>query len=137
METEPSACQTKSLIDALRHPGVFDHAAADVQLIETHISWVLLAGDYAYKIKKPVALPFADFSTLQARRLYCTDEVRLNRRLAPSVYVGVVAITSGDDGPVVDGEDQGEVLEYAVKMQRFEQAAVFDQLLTRNRCLSR
>ena len=115
------------LITALTHPDAYRHPVSAVELIETHISWVLLAGDYAYKIKKPVVLPFVDFGTLAARRRYCEDEVRLNRRLAPQVYLGVVPITGDDKAPVVDGS--GAVLEYAVKMRRFEQDALFDHML--------
>lgn len=70
-----------------------------VRLVETHISWVLLTDTLAYKIKKPVHLPFLDFSTLAARRRYCGEELRLNRRLAPSLYLDVVEIRNSPDGP--------------------------------------
>ncbi len=116
-----------ALITALTNPDAYRHPASGVELIETHISWVLLAGDYAYKIKKPVVLPFVDFGTLAARHRYCEDEVRLNRRLVPQVYLGVVPITGSVESPVVDG--CGTVLEYAVKMHRFGQDALFDHLL--------
>lgn len=117
------------LITALTKPAAYRHPVAAVELIETHISWVLLAGDFAYKLKKPVVLPFVDFGTLTARRRYCEDEVRLNRRLAPQVYLGVVPITGSIETPVVDGS--GTALEYAVKMRRFEQDALFDHMLGR------
>lgn len=117
------------LIAALTHPDAYRHPVSNVELIETHISWVLLAGDYAYKIKKPVVLPFLDFGTLAARRAICEDEVRLNRRLAPHVYLGVVPITGSVETPIVEGS--GTVLEYAVKMRRFEQDALFDHMLAR------
>src|SRR3989338_3049158 len=80
-------------------PGCYDHAVGKVQLAETHISWVLLTGDYAYKLKKPVNLGFLDFSTLALRQQACADEVRLNRRLAPDYYLGVVAITGSAAAP--------------------------------------
>ncbi len=87
----------------------------------THISVVLLAGDYAYKLRKPLDLGFLDFSTPEKRRRACEDEVRLNRRLAPDVYLGVVPVTRGPEGPRFGGE--GEVLEHAVRMRRLPPGA--------------
>ncbi len=118
-----------SLITALTEPGAYGHPAARIEVIETHISWVLLAGDYAYKIKKPVVLPFVDFGTLAARRRYCQDELRLNCRLAPQIYLDVVPITGSVESPKVGGS--GTALEYAVKMRRFDQDSLFDHLLGR------
>lgn len=80
-------------IERLRLPACYPHPAEAVELLETHISWVLLAGDFAYKMKKPVSLGFVDFSTLEARRRCCEEELRLNRRTAPDLYLGVVPIT--------------------------------------------
>ncbi len=97
------------------------------QLIETHISWVLLTRELAYKIKKPVRLPFVDYSTLDARRGFCEEELRLNRRLAPSLYLGVSRITGTVKLPEVDGP--GPVLEYAVRMRRFAAGALFGERL--------
>lgn len=97
----------------------------NAELIETHISWVLLAADTAYKIKKPVHLPFVDYSTLPARRHFCEEEVRLNRRLAPTLYLGVTHITGTPDAPEADGA--GPVLEYAVRMRRFPPGALFSE----------
>jgi hypothetical protein len=105
---------SRALVHALR--GVLSREAGAVELIETHISWVLLAGPYAYKIKKPVRLSFLDFSTLAARRHFCDEELRLNRRFAPQLYLGVVAICGDAHAPRLDGA--GEPIEYAVKMQR-------------------
>ena len=76
----------RSLLD----PRCFPHPVDHVELIETHISWVLLAGDYAYKLKKPVDLGFLDFSTLERRAHFCAEELRINRRLAPDLYLDVV-----------------------------------------------
>ena len=76
-------------MDELLRPAAFAHPAADTRLIETHISWVILVGSFAYKIKKPVNLGFLDFTTCEQRRADCEDEVRLNRRLCPDVYLGV------------------------------------------------
>ncbi|MGC1175738.1 AAA family ATPase [Polaromonas sp.] len=99
--------------------------ALHAELIETHISWVLLAADTAYKIKKPVHLPFVDYSTLQARRHFCEEEVRLNQRLAPTLYLGVTRITGTPAAPEPDGA--GPVLEYAVRMRRFPPGALFSE----------
>ncbi|OGS82055.1 MAG: aminoglycoside phosphotransferase [Gallionellales bacterium GWA2_59_43] len=107
----------------------YDHPVGEVRLIETHISWVLLAGDYAYKIKKPVDLGFLDFSTLALRLQACEEEVRLNRRLAPDYYLGVVAITGSPDAPHMNGV--GASFEYAVQMRRFPPEDTLDQLAQR------
>lgn len=104
---------------------------ADVALEETHISWVLLIGDYAYKIKKPVKLGFLDFSTLAKREFYCKEELRLNRRLAPELYLSVIPITGSAQSPQLAGA--GDCLEYAVKMRRFSQQALFTKCLEQQR----
>lgn len=96
-------------------------------IVETHISWVLLTGDFAYKIKKAVNFGFLDFSTLEKRRHYCEEELRLNRRLSPRLYLAVVAITGNADAPIWDST--GSAIEYAVKMRRFPQAAQLDVML--------
>ncbi len=117
------------LIAALRDPACYPHPAEAVELIETHISWVFLAGEYAYKVKKPVDLGFLDFRTLQARRFYCEEELRLNRRTAPELYLGVVPIVAGGAGPRLGGA--GEAIEYALKMRRFPQEALADSMAKR------
>src|SRR5688572_2963601 len=81
-----------ALVQALRRPECYPHRVREVEVIETHISWVLLAGEFAYKLKKPVRLPFLDFSSAEARRRYCEEELRLNRRTAPLMYLAVVPI---------------------------------------------
>jgi aminoglycoside phosphotransferase family enzyme len=88
-----------------------------VRLIETHISWVLLGAREANKIKKPVRLPFLDFTALDDRRRFCEEELRLNRRLAPELYLEVVAVRDGPAGPSLDGP--GAVVDFAVRMRRF------------------
>lgn len=98
-----------------------------VRLIETHISWVLLAGEQAYKLKKPVRLPFVDFSTLALRRHFCDEEQRLNQRLAPQLYLGVLAITGTPEAPLLGGE--GPAIEYAVCMRRFAPGALLSERL--------
>jgi len=104
------------LIQGLCAPGVLDDQG-HVELVETHISYVLLTDDYAYKIKKPVNLGFVDFSSLQKREYFCNEELRLNRRFSGDLYIAVVKVTGSEQTPVINGE--GECLEYAVKMQRF------------------
>jgi len=115
----------------LTEPGCYDHAVERVRLIETHISWVLLTGAFAYKIKKPLDLGFLDFSTLALRQRACADEVRLNRRLAAEMYLGVVAITGSAGAPRINGphfNNQGSVIEYAVKMRQFPPDDTLDRL---------
>lgn len=120
MRTEPSRAAADALVAALAR-------ALRAELVETHISWVLLADDHAYKIKKAVRLPFVDYGTLDARRHFCEEEVRLNRRLAPSLYLGVTRITGSAEAPAVDGA--GPVLEYAVRMRRFPPGALLSEQL--------
>jgi aminoglycoside phosphotransferase family enzyme len=93
-------------IEALLDPRRYPHPAAQVELLETHISWVLLAGEFAYKLKKPVTLPFLDYGSVDKRRACCEAELRLNRRYAPDLYLEVADF---------DGEP-------AVKMRRFDEA---------------
>jgi aminoglycoside phosphotransferase family enzyme/predicted kinase len=106
------------LIAQLSQPRAYPFAVDAAEVIQTHISVVFLAGDVVYKLKKSVNLGFLDFSTLEKRRHFCDEEVRLNRRLAPAVYLGVVPVTQTANGVKFEGESQGEVIEWAVKMQR-------------------
>lgn len=116
-------------IERLMQPALFPHSVDSIRLVETHISWVILTGRFAYKIKKPVDLGFLDFSTLEKRHFYCQEEIRLNRRLAADYYLGVVPVRGSMDAPHWDGE--GEAIEYAVKMRQFPQEAQLDRLLAR------
>lgn len=116
------------LISALLRPESYPHPVQHVRLIETHISWVLLAGEFAYKLKKPLNLGFLDFSTLDRRRFCCEEEIRLNRRLAPETYLDVQPITGDKHGPIVGGT--GRVLEWAVRMQAFPEASTLDRATT-------
>lgn len=117
------------LVAALRSPAAYPHPAATVELVETHISWVLLAGEYAYKIKKPVNFGFADFSTLARRRRFCDEEIRLNRRLAPDLYLGSAPITGTPDLPTFSVH--GKPIEYAVRMRRFSRDALLSRQIAR------
>jgi len=111
----------------LAQAGVFPHPAHAPDCVETHISWVVLAGDYAYKLKKALDFGFLDFATLAKRHAACTEEVRLNARLAPTLYLDVVTVTDGPDGPRIGGA--GPVVEYAVRMRRFDRTQELDRLL--------
>ena len=114
------------LIRSLDNPACYDHAVGAVSRIETHISHVLLTGAFAYKLKKPLNLGFLDFSTLDKRRHACEEEIRLNRRLAPDIYLGVVPITGTPGHPRINGA--GEAFEYAVKMRQFPPDATLDRV---------
>lgn len=116
----------RRLVEALADPACYPHAVDGVRLIETHISFVLLTGQFAYKIKKCVNLGFVDYSSLALRHHFCEEEVRLNRRLAPGLYLGVVAISGSPTSPQLGN---GEAIEYAVKMVEFAQGDLLEQRL--------
>lgn len=116
-----------ALRKALHNPQMFGSDVDSVRVLQTHISYVVLTGAYAYKIKKPVDFGFLDFTSLAKRRYYCEEEVRLNKRLCPEIYIGVVPITHDDEGYRVDGD--GEIVEYAVKMHQFPQDRIMRHLL--------
>lgn len=111
----------------LLKPEAYPHPCRDVRLVETHISWILLTGDYAYKVKKPLNLGFLDFSTLGRRKRFCFEEVRLNSRTAPDVYIDVVPITGTPEEPSMNGS--GEAFEYAVRMRQFCEEGLLDRQL--------
>lgn len=119
----------RTLVTALR-----EHLRSDtgqpVSLVETHISWVLLMPELAYKLKKPVALGFVDFRTLAARKHFCEEEVRLNRRLAPSLYLGVVPVCGTAHAPHLS---DGEPIDFAVSMRRFPEEALLSSLVPAGR----
>lgn len=115
------------LIQALLEPHRYSHRVSDIRLIETHISWVILTGQFVYKIKKPVDLGFLDFSTLSKRKFYCEEEIRLNRRFSDEIYIEVVTITGSKTDPQINGD--GNILEYAVKMLEFDQSCLMDTML--------
>jgi len=114
-------------LDALLRPDAYAHPVTTVELVETHISWVLLAGEFAYKIKRPVRYDFVDLSDADRRRFFCEEELRLNRRFAPELYLDVCAIVSRQGEVRIGGS--GCVLEHAVRMRRFSRRDELDQLL--------
>ncbi len=114
----------------MHDPSFFSHTGR-VEVRETHVSIVFLAGDRAYKLKKPVRMPFLDYSTLALRRRFCEEEVRLNRRFAPSVYLGVRGVADrGGKLMLTDAEDPA-ALEYAIVMRRLDEAATLERLVER------
>jgi len=119
--------QGHSLINGLMQPECYDHPVVELQLIETYISWVILTGHYAYKIKKPINLGFLDYLSLENRHFYCQQELRLNQRLTRELYLEVVTITGTSQSPQISG--QGKVIEYAVKMIQFPQSVQLDRML--------
>jgi aminoglycoside phosphotransferase family enzyme len=137
METAISQpIELEEAVAFLRRPESYRGSPRPVDAIETHMAWVFLAGAHAYKLKKPVRYPFLDFSTLEARRLDCEAEVRLNRRLAPDVYLDVVSLArssrgelslaGGADTPLPPGSRR---VEWLVKMRRLDRSRMLDQAI--------
>jgi uncharacterized protein len=120
-----------ALIQGLLEPGAYPDPPSRVELVQTQISYVFLADDFVYKIKKPVDMGFLDYSTLEKRLALCRKEVELNRRLCPDAYLGVIPITKDNGRYHIDGKGKAE--EYAVKMRRLPQDAMMDALLGQNK----
>ncbi len=118
-----------TLVESLKNHDCYDHPVERTEVLETHISWVALTGRFAYKIKKPVNLGFLDFSTIEKRRHFCEEELRLNSRLAPDLYLGVTPVTGSPENPKMGGE--GEAIEYAVKMNEFPQEAQLNRMMAK------
>jgi aminoglycoside phosphotransferase family enzyme/predicted kinase len=121
----------RTLVRGLLQPGAYQHPTEAVRLLETHCAWVLLTGAYAFKIKKPVNFGFLDYSTLEKRRFFCEEEIRLNRRFAPHIYLDVVAIRGELQAPCVEGD--GPLLEYAVRMRQFPANGLLSDLAASGR----
>jgi aminoglycoside phosphotransferase family enzyme len=119
----------------LGRPGAYAHPVGDVALRETHMSWVFLAGDRVYKLKKPVRFPYLDFSTLARREAACRAEVSLNRRLAPDVYIGVAPLTASAGGLTIGGA--GETADWLVVMRRLDERWDLEQVLREGRLETR
>ena len=118
-------------IDALLTPAAFGHSVERLELRETHVSWLVLTGSFVYKIKKPVRFDFLDASDLETRRHLCQEELRLNRRLAPELYVDVVPIIASQEGLHAGGH--GTIVEYAVRMRQFPAGEELQALLAADR----
>ena len=122
--------ESPELIRFLESEASYLHGPPAVRSIQTHISWVFVASPFVFKVKKPVNLGFADFSTLEKRRHFCEREVELNRRLCPDVYLGVVPIFKTASRFSFNGE--GEIVEYCVKMKELPGGWFLGELLTKN-----
>jgi len=115
---------------ALLQPAIYPDQPKEVRFSETHISLLFFTGRYVYKVKKPVNFGFLDFTSLEKRKYFCEQEVRLNRRLAPELYLGVVPITQEQGRVVLQGK--GPVIDYAVKMKQIAEERLMDKLLAKN-----
>jgi uncharacterized protein len=116
-------------VNAIRDPLTYGTDVHHVTMMQTHISFVILSGNFVYKIKKPVDFGFLDFSTLEKRKHFCEEEIRLNKRLCPEIYLEVVALTKTDEDSGLTINGTGPVVEYAVKMKRFPQDRIMTSLL--------
>lgn len=118
----------RSVLKSLLKPDAYPETVTGVELIQTHVSYIFLTDHHAYKIKKPVDFGFLNFSTIDRRRFYCNEEVRLNRRLCPDIYEGVVELRESPNGAAFHGS--GAILDYAVKMRRLPAERMLDKLVT-------
>ena len=119
--------QLPELIQALLNPKAYPETPPqEIELVQTQMSFIFLTDDYVYKVKKPVNLGYLDYTTLDKRHFYCQREVKLNQRLCPDAYLGVVSISRDKGNISIEG--QGEVIEYGVKMRRLPQQAMMDEL---------
>jgi aminoglycoside phosphotransferase family enzyme len=119
-----------ALVQALLKPEIYPHNPKKVELVQTQMSFLFLTGDYVYKVKKPVDLGFLNYTTLEKRRFFCHQEIELNRRLCPDIYLEVVPIVSSQ-GQIRLGSE-GETIEYAVKMKQLPRERMMDSLLRLN-----
>ncbi len=122
------------IVEALLKPQAYPHEPQKIELVQTQMSFLFLTGDYVYKVKKPVDLGYLDYTTLEKRRFFCRQELELNRRLCPDVYLAVVPITMSLRGAKRRGnllylEGEGKAMEYAVKMRQLPQERMMDVLL--------
>lgn len=115
---------------ALLDPQAYPHPCGEIELVETHISWVILTGSHAYKLKKPVKFSFVDFSTLALREFYCREELRCNRMFSPDLYEAVLPVTRRGDG-MLGFNGEGEVIEWALRMRQFDNEFQLDRMLER------
>ena len=118
-------------LDSMLSPSFYPHRPERVHLIQTHLSWVFLAGSLVYKVKKPVDFGFLDFTTLEKRRFFCSEEIRLNRRLCPEIYLGTVPVNRDENGVfALDGP--GQTVEWAVEMKRMPDDGLMSVLIERD-----
>jgi aminoglycoside phosphotransferase family enzyme len=127
--------QISSLREALLNPEIYPDHPQTIKFIETHISLLFLTGNHVYKVKKPVDFGFLDFTSLEKRKYFCEQEVKLNRRLSPDIYLGIVKITKEGNQFLLDGK--GELMEYAVKMKQIPEEFLLDKLLEKKQVTSK
>ena len=120
----------KQVVEALMKPEAYDEESGQIELIQTHISFVFLTRNFVYKVKKAVDLGFLDFTTLEKRRFFCEKELELNRRLCGDMYLEVVPINRSD---VIRIKGEGETVEFAVKMKKMPQERMMNKLLEENK----
>ena len=126
-----TAADPEQVRDAVARLSLGSGDATEVQRRETHISWLFLTGDRAYKLKKPLTLPFLDYGTTARRKYMCQEEIRLNRRLAPDIYLGVRALIPAPDGLGLADEDDPEAIDYLVEMRRYDEHRTLSALIAR------
>ena len=119
--------ESSKIFENLKNPQLYGPKVESVDVLQTHISFVALTGAYAYKVKKPVNFGFLDFSTLEKRKYFCEEEMRLNRRLCPDIYLDVLPITRKNNNLELNGD--GKVVDYALKMKEFPQESIMTNLL--------
>ena len=127
--SHPDPADPQRVRAALAEPSFYPSRPSQVLVCETHISWVFLAGDRAYKLKKPVVLPFVDYGSPERRRELCREEVRLNSRLAPDIYFGVRAVAATSGGFELAAEDDPRALDYLVEMRRYDEGLTLAERL--------
>jgi aminoglycoside phosphotransferase family enzyme/predicted kinase len=125
---------SNQIVEFMSASSAYRDRPATVQVLETHISWVFLTDRYAYKLKKPVRFEFVDFTTPELRHRACLEELRLNRRLAPGVYLSVIPVTRRSDGVFVLG-GEGEEVDWVVQMRRLPAALALDNIIRRGQLL--
>ncbi len=119
------------MLEALKRNEAYDEPVKEIKLIQTHISWVFLTGDFVYKIKKPVDFGFLDFTTLDKRKKFCKKEVDINKMFSPEIYLGFLPVNKfGDYSIKINGP--GEAIDYAIKMKQLPQELLMDKLLDKN-----
>ena len=128
---EEWATMIQNILESLLKPEAYPEPTHSVELLQTHVSWIFLTDKHAFKLKKPVNFGFLNFSTIDLRRFYCNEEVRLNRRLCPDIYEGVVEIRETSGNAAFHGN--GTVIDYAVKMKRLPDDLMLDNLVNNNR----
>jgi aminoglycoside phosphotransferase family enzyme len=134
MESINRSIVQKQVVEALMEPEAYDEEPGEIELIQTHISFIFLTNNFVYKVKKVVDLGFLDFTTLEKRRFFCEKELGLNRRLCEGMYLEVVPINRSNSIKI---KGKGEIIEYAVKMKRMPQEKMMNRLLEEDKVDSR